>query len=112
MDDADAGFGDDGELKALQVVVVLVDRPGYSVFDGDYSAVDLAVLEALEDVFESLTGEDLRPLTQQLSHSLLAEGSFFTLKRGCVRRLSSNHSPCGRCGSQRRAVGIGYSQQI
>src|ERR1039458_6800966 len=57
VDDAHAGFGHDGQFEVHQVVVVLIDATGESVFDGHYRARGGAVLDGAEDVLKTGTGQ-------------------------------------------------------
>src|ERR1019366_4177289 len=102
VDDAHAGFGHDGQFEVHQVVVVLMDAAGESVFDGHDCARGGGVLDGAEDVFKTGTGEHFGAWAAELAGGLLAEGAPLPLKGDDGAAGAHRVTP-----SQRRTRGSG-----
>src|SRR5437762_13595475 len=93
MDDANAGLPDDRQFMMQQVIVVLVNRTGQGIFDGNDSSLYFLFTQISEYIFETLAGQHAHLSPKQPPRSLLAEGSPLTLKRSYVlgRHCSSTN---------------------
>jgi hypothetical protein len=58
--DPDVGFSRDPHVEMQQVIVILMNRSGQRIFDGNHSGIDSPVAERSKDLFESLVGHDFR----------------------------------------------------
>jgi hypothetical protein len=102
MNNANVSFGDDGQIKLEQVVVVFVDRAVEGIFDGDDRRVGIPVAESAKNLFETLARHRFDRVPEELSRRFLAESSPFALKSDS---LASFHSASPGCSGpdQRRA---------
>ena len=81
MDDAHVGLSRDLKSEVQEVVVILMHGPVQSVLDGDHRRDCIAVADRLKHLVETLAGQWLYCVAEQLTDGFLAEGSGRSLKR-------------------------------
>ncbi len=80
MHDPHVSLADYAHVKVKQMIVILVNRSGQSIFNGDDRVVDLAAAQSTENLLEFRKRHDFDFVTEKLAHGFLAESSESALK--------------------------------
>src|SRR5262245_8385053 len=84
------------------MIVIFVNASGQRVLDRDHGAGGAPFLERAEEIFETLAGQNIHVMSQELARGLFAEGAALALEGNRLMRLLHRDAP-----SQRRASAEG-----